>query len=86
MTKTTFENLKKILTSHRVYANGTDYSLSLYETIWDDFEYRYIMCFPNSHIGSFHDGYARFFCEVADILGCSCSFSSVHGVCVVKFH
>ena len=33
MTKTTFENLKKILTSNQVYANGTDYSLSLYETI-----------------------------------------------------
>ena len=86
MTKTTFENLKKVLTSDHVYAAGTSYSISLHETVWRDFDYRYVMCFPNSANGSFHDGYARFFCEVADLLGCCCSFRSLHGVCVAKFH
>lgn len=86
MTKTTFENLKKILTSDRAYAANTDYSVSLCEAIYDDFEYRSIDCFPSSPTGSFHDGFARFFVEIASVLQCSCSFKSKHGVCIAHFY
>ena len=86
MTKTTFENLKGILTSDHTYAAGTSYSLSLSEHVYDDFEYRTITCFSNRSNGSFHDGFARFFCEVAHLLDVSCSFRSLHGVCVVRFY
>lgn len=86
MTKTTFENLKKVLTSDNVYAAGVDYSISLYEVCFSDFEYRGITVFSNRPDGSFHDGFARFFCEVANVLGCACSFRSKHGVCVCKFY
>lgn len=86
MTKETFEKIFKVLTSHNIYSNGTDYSISLYESIWEDFEYRTITCFPNSAVGSFHNGYARFFCDIAAIYDCSCSFRSKHNVCVVKFY
>lgn len=44
MTKETYENLKKVLTSDHVYAANVDYSISLYEVIFDDFEYRHHAC------------------------------------------
>lgn len=86
MTKTTFENLKKILTSNHPYAAGTYYSVSLCEVISDDWEYRSIDCFPSNSTGSFHDGFARFFVDIASVLHCSCSFKSQYGVCVAHFY
>lgn len=86
MNKQTFENVKNILTSHHVYANGTDYSLSLIGHTYDDFEYYRIEVYSNNARGSFHDGYASFFCHVAEVTGCSCSFASQHGVCVCRFY
>lgn len=86
MTKTIFENLIKVLTSDNVYAADVCYSLSLCEICYKDFEYRSLTVFSNRPDGSFHDGYARFFCEVANVLGCACSFRSKHGVCICKFY
>lgn len=86
MTKTNFENLKKVLTSDHVYAADVRYSLSLCEIIYEDFEYRSITVFSNRPDGSFHDGFARFFCEVANVLGIACSFRSQNGVCVCRFY
>lgn len=86
MNKQTFENVKNILTTHRCYANECDYSLSLYGHIFDDFEYYRIDVYSNNNQGSFHDGFAMFFCQVAEIAGCSCSFRSVNNVCVCKFY
>lgn len=86
MDKTTFENLKKVLTSDLVYAADVRYSLSLYEICYEDFEYRSITVFSNRPDGSFHDGFARFFCEVAHVLGVACSFRSRLGVCVCRFY
>lgn len=86
MDKKTFENLKKVLTSNRAYAASTSYSLSLSEMVWGDYVYRTITIFSNYEDGSFHDGYARFFAEVASVLGCNCSFRSKHGVCVCRFY
>ena len=76
----------EILTSHQVYGNGTDFSISMQGFAYDDFEYYSITLFPNNAMGSFHDGYAEFFISVARVLGCSCSFRSLHGVCVCKFY
>ncbi|MBQ8628705.1 MAG: hypothetical protein IJ421_04435 [Prevotella sp.] len=86
MNKQTFENVKNILTSHHVYANGTDYSLSFSEHTFDDFEYYRIEVYSNYNHGSFHDGFAMFFCEVARIAGCACSFRSENNVCVCNFY
>ena len=33
-----------------------------------------------------HDGFAMFFCQVAEICGCSCSFKSINDVCVCCFY
>lgn len=86
MNKQTFENVKNILTTHRYYANESDYSLSLSEHTFDDFEYYRIDVYSNDNHGSFHDGFAMFFCEVARIAGCACSFRSENNVCVCKFY
>lgn len=86
MTKETFEMVKQILTTHPVWSNDTDYSLSLIHVSFDDFEYRRIEVFPNRPNGSFHDGYAMFFCQVAEICGCHCSFKSINDVCVCCYY
>lgn len=86
MDKKTFENVKSILTSDHVWANGTDYSLSLTGYSHDDFEYFRIVVYPNNERGAFHDGIASFFCKVADITECCCSFRSENNVCVCKFY
>ena len=86
MDKQTFEHVKNILTSHHVYANGTDYSLSLSGRTYDDFEYNRIEVYSNNARGSFHDGFAMFFCQVAEIACCSCSFRSENNVCVCNFY
>lgn len=86
MNKQTFENVKAILTTHRFYANETDYSLSLTGYSHDDFEYYRINVYSNNERGSFHDGFASFFCQVADIAGCSCSFRSENNVCICAFY
>lgn len=85
MNKQTFENVKAILTSHHVYANGTDYSLSLTGHSFDDFEYYRIDVYSNNERGSFHDGFASFFCQVAEVACCACTFRSVNNVCVCAF-
>lgn len=86
MNKQTFKIVKDYLTTHCTWSNGTYYSLNLIETTFGDFEYYRIIVYPNSAIGSFHDGYASFFCHVAEVTGCSCSFASQHGVCVCRFY
>lgn len=86
MNKQTFENVKAILTTHTSWANDTDYSLSMTGWTYDDFEYYRIEVYPNNERGSFHDGFASFFCQVASVIGCSCSFGSVNNVCVCKFY
>lgn len=78
--------VKKILTTHPTWSNETDYSLSLHHSSFDDFEYYRIEVFSNHPSGSFHDGYAMFFCQVAEICHCSCSFRSINNVCVCKFY
>lgn len=86
MTKETFEMVKQILTTHHTWSNETDYSLSLIHVSFDDFEYRRIVVFPNSPKGSFHDGYAMFFCQVAEVCNCNCSFKSINDVCVCCYY
>lgn len=86
MNKQTFEMVKSILTTHCTYSNETDYSLSLIDRSYADFEYLSIDIYSNSTFGSFHDGYASFFCKVADICGCSVSFKSINNVCVAHFY
>lgn len=86
MNKQTFENVKTILTTHRYWANESDYSLSLTACTFDDFEYYRIAVYPNNEHGSFHDGFASFFCQVANTAGCACSFRSVNNVCVCWFY
>lgn len=86
MNKQTFENVKTILTTHRWYANETDYSLSLSGSTFDDLEYYRIDVYPNNVQGSFHDGFASFFCHVAEVSGCSCSFRSKNNACVCAFY
>lgn len=86
MKKQTFENVKTILTTHRTYGNETDYSLSLADYSSEGFEYYRINVYSNSERGSFHDGYASFFCQVAEIAGCSCSFRSENNVCICAFY
>lgn len=86
MDKQTFDQVKTILTTHRYHANDTDYSLSLSGNTYDDFEYYRIEVYSNNKFGSFHDGFAMFFCEVARITGCSCSFRSENNVCVCNFY
>lgn len=86
MNKQTFEHVKTILTTHPLWANDNDYSLSLFETAFDDFEYYRIVAYPNNDRGSFHDGFASFFCHVAEVVGCSCSFRSENNVCVCRFY
>lgn len=86
MNKQTFEHVKTILTTHPIWANDTDYSLSLTEHTYDEFEYYRIEVYPNNARGSFHDGFAMFFCQVAEVTGCSCSFASEHGACVCRFY
>lgn len=86
MDKQTFEIVKTILTTHRWYAIETDYSLSLSGNTTDDFGYYRIDVYPNNEIGSIHDGFASFFCQVAKIACCNCSFRSENNVCVCKFY
>ena len=86
MNKQTFENVKTILTTHRTYSNETDYSLSLLESVHDDFEYYRINVYSNNERGSFHDGFASFFVHVVEVAGCSCSFRSIDNVCVCCFY
>ena len=86
MTKRNFEMVKQILTTHPVWANDTDYSLSLINVSFEEFDYFRIIVFPNSPSGSFHDGFASFFCHVAEVCGCACSFRSENNVCVCKFY
>lgn len=86
MKKETYEMVKQILTTHPIWSNDTDYSLSLVHVSFEDFEYRRINVFSNSPKGSFHDGYAMFFCQVAEICNCHCSFRSVNDVCVCSFY
>lgn len=85
MNKQTFEHVKTILTTHRYYANGIDYSLSIANFSRDDFEYYRITVYSNSERGSFHDIFASFFCQVAEVAGCACSFRSENNVCVCFF-
>ena len=86
MNKQTFEHVKKILTTHRVYANGINYSLSIHALCGRHISYYRIEVYSNYAHGSFHNGYASFFCHVAEICGCSCSFASVNNVCVCEFY
>lgn len=86
MDKKTFENVKAILTTNPSWANDTDYSLSMTGYTYDDFEYYRIEVYPNNDRGSFHDGFASFFCKVAYVTGCSCSFRSENNVCVCRFY
>lgn len=86
MDKQTFKSVKTFLTTHPVWSNGCDYSLSLIETTLGDFEYYRIVVYPNGATGSFHDCFASFFCQVAEVTGCSCSFTSRHNVCVCRFY
>lgn len=86
MNKQTFEHVKTILTTHPAWANDTDYSISLSGTTFDDFEYYRIVVYPNNDRGSFHDGFASFFCRVAEVASCSCSFQSENNVCVCRFY
>lgn len=86
MDRQTFEAVKTILTTHRWRANDTYYSLSLSGNTYDDFEYYRIDVYPNNEMGFFHDGFASFFCQVAEITCCSCSFRSENNVCVCNFY
>lgn len=86
MKRETFEMVKSVLTSHRVWANETDYSLSLFETEFEGFEYYRIECYPNGAAKSFHDEYASFFCHVAQVCNCSCSFRAINDTCVCYFY
>lgn len=86
MNKQTFEHVKTILTTHRIYANETEYSLSIASFSHDDFEYYRIGVYSNSEHGSFHDGSASFFCHVAQVAGCACAFRSENNVCVCFFY
>lgn len=86
MTKRSFEMVKQILTTHPTWSNDTAYSLSIIHLSLWDFEYRRIKVFSNSPKGSFHDGYAMFFCQVAETCGCGCSFESINDVCVCCFY
>lgn len=86
MNKQTFENVKTILTTHPTWANGTDYSLSLSGCTFDDFEYYRIEVYSNNARGSFHDGFASFFCHVAEVCCCSCSFRAVNDTCICVFY
>lgn len=86
MTKETFEMVKQILTTHPTWSNDTDYSLSLQDCSFDDYEYFRITVFSNSPKGSFHDGFAMFFCQVAEVCGCACSFRSINDVCVCCYY
>lgn len=86
MNKQTFENVKAILTSNHWLANGTDYSLSISDYQSKDFEFFRIVVYPNNERGSFNDYFASFFCRVADITECNCSFRSENGVCVCRFY
>ena len=86
MNKQTFELVKTILTTHPTWANDTDYSISLANYSSDDFEYYRISVYSNSERGSFHDGFASFFCQVAEVAGCACSFRSENNVCVCFFY
>lgn len=85
MDKKTFDTVKTILTTHRIYANSIYYSLSLNGGCYGDIEYYNIDVYSNSPRGSFHSGYATFFCQVAEVAGCHCYFKSVNGVCVCRF-
>lgn len=86
MTKETFEMVKQILTTHKTWSNETDYSLSLTHVSFEEFKYFRINVFPNSPKGSFHDGFAMFFCQVAEVCHCNCSFKSINDVCVCSFY
>lgn len=85
MNKQTFENVKSALTTHPYYANDTNYSLSITNHSLGHFEYYRIEVYSNYERGSFHDGFASFFCRVAELAGCTCSFRSVNNVCVCAF-
>lgn len=85
MDKKTFDLVKTILTTHRIYANSIYYSLSLKEHWLGLHDYNLIDVYTNSASGSFYDGEASFFCQVAEVAGCHCHFKSMNNVCVCRF-
>lgn len=86
MKRETFEMVKSVLTTHRYYANETDYSLSISEGTIGDYEYYRIVCYPNGPAQSFHSGFASFFVQVAEVCCCSCSFRAVNDTCICVFY
>lgn len=86
MNKQQFTLVKQLLTGSNVYANRTDYSLSIVNYSCEDFEYYRIFCFPNDYLVAFHEGYVAFFLHVCEVAMCSLSFCVRHGVVVAYFY
>lgn len=86
MTKAKYLQVLQILTNHPIYSLEHDYSLSLHNESFEEYERFTIELFSNNSYGSFHDGFARFFCEVASVVCVSLSFRSKHGVCICRFY
>lgn len=86
MTKNQYLQVLQVLTNHPVYSPEQDYSLSLHNESFGKYECYTIELFSNKSYGSFHDGFASFFCEVAKVLNVSLRFKSKHGVCICRFY
>lgn len=86
MTKNHYLQVLQVLTNHCIYSPEQDYSLSLHDESFGNYEHYTIELFSNHSPSSFHDGFVRFFCEVAAVVDVSLSFRSKHGVCICRFY